>query len=141
MSLIDRCHLKVPLYGTRGIRGGLIDEGYRVNRKRVQRHLHTMGLEALYPGRNLSKANQAHKAYPYLLRNLFIDAPASFQHQALQTCAHIRADVIASALNRSNNSRAYCSAVLPISPRLASSKTGTPLLCAYCSKRAHGSRQ
>jgi hypothetical protein len=30
---------------------------------------------------------------------------------------------------------------LPISPPLASSKTGTPLLCAYCSKRAHGSRQ
>jgi len=32
-----------------------------------------MGLEALYPGRNLSKANQAHKVYPHLLRNLIID--------------------------------------------------------------------
>jgi len=34
-----------------------------------------MGFEALYPGRNQSKANQAHKAYPYLLRNLIIDQP------------------------------------------------------------------
>ena len=37
--------------------------------------MRTMGLEALYPGRNLSKANQAHKVYPYLLRNLLIDRP------------------------------------------------------------------
>lgn len=75
MSLIDRCHLKYPFYGSRRIRGWLIDEGYCVNRKRVQRLMRTMGLEALYPGRNLSKANQAHKVYPYLLRNLLIDRP------------------------------------------------------------------
>jgi len=75
MSLIDRCHLKYPFYGSRRIRGWLIDEGYWVNRKRVQRLIRTMGLEALYPGRHLSKANQAHKVYPYLLRNLIIDRP------------------------------------------------------------------
>ena len=34
-----------------------------------------MGLTALYPGRNLSQGNQAHKIYPYLLRNLAIDRP------------------------------------------------------------------
>ena len=27
MSLIDRCHLKYPFYGSRRIRGWLIDEG------------------------------------------------------------------------------------------------------------------
>jgi putative transposase len=37
--------------------------------------MRTMGLKALYSGRNLSKANQAHKGYPYLLRNLIIDRP------------------------------------------------------------------
>jgi putative transposase len=33
MFLIDRCHLKYPFYGSRRIRGWLIDEGYCVNRK------------------------------------------------------------------------------------------------------------
>ena len=52
MKLIDRCHLKHPYYGSRHIRDWLADEGYRVNRKRVQRLMHTMGLVALYPKRN-----------------------------------------------------------------------------------------
>jgi putative transposase len=34
-----------------------------------------MGFEALYPGRNLSKANEAQKVYTYLLRKLIIDRP------------------------------------------------------------------
>jgi putative transposase len=75
MKLIDRCHLKHPYYGSRRIRDWLEDEGYRVNRKRVQRLMRTMGLVASYPKRNLSLANQAHKVYPYLLRNLTIDHP------------------------------------------------------------------
>jgi putative transposase len=75
MRRIDRCHLKHPYYGSRRIRDWLEDEGHRVNRKRVQRLMRTMGLAALYPKRNLSLANQAHKVYPYLLRNLVIDRP------------------------------------------------------------------
>lgn len=75
MALIDRCHLKYPFYGSRRIRGWLADEGHQVNRKRVQRLMRTMGIAALYPKRNLSLANQAHKVYPYLLRNLTIDRP------------------------------------------------------------------
>ena len=75
MALIDRCHLKYPFYGSRRIREWLADEGYQVNRKRVQRLMGTMGIVALYPKRNLSLANQAHKIYPYLLRNLVIDRP------------------------------------------------------------------
>ena len=75
MALIDRCHLKYPFYGSRRVRGWLIDEGHHVNRKRVQRMMRTMGLTALYPGRNLSQGNQAHKIYPYLLRNLAFDRP------------------------------------------------------------------
>jgi len=75
MRLIDRCHLEHPYYGSRRIRDWLEDEGHRVNRKRVQRLMRTMGLAALYPKRNLSLANQAHKVYPYLLRGLAIDRP------------------------------------------------------------------
>ena len=75
MALIDRCHLKYPFYGSRRIREWLADEGYQVNRKRGQRLMRTMGIVALYPKRNLSLANQAHKIYPYLLRNLVIDRP------------------------------------------------------------------
>ena len=75
MALIDRCHLEHPYYGSRRIRDWLEDEGHRVNRKRVQRLMRTMGLAALYPKRNLSLANQAHTVYPYLLRNLVVDRP------------------------------------------------------------------
>ena len=75
MALIDRCHLEHPYYGSRRIRDWLEDEGRWVNRKRVQRLMRTMGLAALYPKRNLSLANQAHKVYSYLLRNLVIDRP------------------------------------------------------------------
>jgi len=75
LALIDRCHLKYPFYGSRRIRDWLGDQGHRVNRKRVQRLMRTMGLAALYPKRNLSRANQAHKVYPYLLKGLVIDRP------------------------------------------------------------------
>ena len=75
MALIDRCHLKYPFYGSRRIRDWLTDEGCQINRKRVQRLMGTMGIVALYPKCNLSLANQAHKIYPYLLRNLVIDRP------------------------------------------------------------------
>jgi len=75
MALIDRCHLKHPFYGSRRVRGWLIDKGHHVNCKRVQRMMQTMGLTALYPGRNLSQGNQAYRIYPYLLCNLAIDRP------------------------------------------------------------------
>ena len=75
MALIDRCHLKYPFYGSRRIRDWLEDGGYSVNRKRVRRLMRTMGLVALYPKRNLSLANQAHKVYPYLLKDRVIDGP------------------------------------------------------------------
>jgi len=75
MALIDRCHLEHPYYGSRRIRDGLEDRGHQVNRKRIRRLMRTMDLAAQYPKRNLSLANQAHKVYPYLLRDLVIDRP------------------------------------------------------------------
>jgi putative transposase len=75
MRTIDECHLQRPFYGSRRLRDWLQDLGHAVGRKKVQGLMRTMGLTALYPKRNLSKRNQAHKVYPYLLRGLVIDRP------------------------------------------------------------------
>ena len=49
--------------------------GYTVNRKRVQRLMRKMGLEAIYPRPNTSRPAPTHRIYPYLLRGLVIDRP------------------------------------------------------------------
>jgi len=41
--------------------------GYKVNRKRIQRLMRIMGIEAIYPKRNLCRPSPGHKVYPYLL--------------------------------------------------------------------------
>lgn len=70
MHLIDQEHTDHPFYGSRRIQAWLNIIGHQVNRKRVQRLMRIMGLETIYPQKNLSKANLAHKKYPYLLRDL-----------------------------------------------------------------------
>ncbi len=75
MKLIDRCHTELPFYGSRRIKGWLEDEGFTVNRKRIQRLMRTMGIVALYPKQKLSQPHPAHRVYPYLLRHLTIDRP------------------------------------------------------------------
>ena len=68
--LIDRIHLDHPAFGSRKITSCLRRAGYNVNRKRIQRYMREMGITAIYPGPNLSKRNQRHKVYPYLLRDV-----------------------------------------------------------------------
>jgi putative transposase len=46
-----------------------------VNRKRVQRLMRLMGLEAIYPKRQLSLPGCGHRIYPYLLRGVSIIRP------------------------------------------------------------------
>jgi len=75
MKMIDKQYLKRPFYGSRKMTSYLCSEGYEVNRKRVQRLMRKMGLEAIYPGPNLSKRRQEHQVYPYLLRGLDIVRP------------------------------------------------------------------
>lgn len=70
---IDEIHTLFPTYGSRTIRDILRrDDGVRINRKAVQRHMQAMGITVIFPGPNLSKRNQRHRVYPYLLRNLDI---------------------------------------------------------------------
>ena len=73
MRLIDEQYTKYPFYGSRRIAAWLQTQGREVNRKRVQRLLRVMGLEAIYPKPKLSLAGRGHKVFPYLLRNVSID--------------------------------------------------------------------
>jgi len=75
MRRIDEIHLKFPFYGTRRIRDHLGREGCTVNRKRIRRLMHLMGIAALYPKRRTSQPGKGHKIYPYLLSNLSIERP------------------------------------------------------------------
>lgn len=75
MRMIDEIHLELPFYGSRRIRDELKDRGYRVERKRVQRLMRLMGVEALYPKPRTTKPGKGHKIYPYRLRGLNIDRP------------------------------------------------------------------
>ena len=72
MHLIDEQYTKTPFYGSRRMREALKGKGYFVNRKRIQRLMRLMGIEAIYPKPNLSKPHPGHKIYPYLLRNKII---------------------------------------------------------------------
>ena len=72
MRLIDEEYTRHPFYGSRRISQWLARQGHEVNRKRVQRLLRMMGLEAIYPKPKLS-AGRGHKVYPYLLRGVSIE--------------------------------------------------------------------
>jgi putative transposase len=50
-------------------------EGWRVNRKRVQRLMRLMGLEGLQPKRTTTKPAPGQRLFPYLLRNTAISHP------------------------------------------------------------------
>ena len=76
MRIIDEQYLKTPVYGSRSMRNHLRRLGYKkINRKRVQRLMRFMDLEAIYPKPKTSKPHPEHKIYPYLLRGLNIDRP------------------------------------------------------------------
>jgi putative transposase len=75
MRRLDELHLGHPLYGSRRLSALLQREGQQVNRKRVARLLELMGIEVVYPKRNLSQPGQGHRIYPYLLRGLEISGP------------------------------------------------------------------
>jgi len=75
MQHIDELHLEHPCRGSRSMRNQLRRLGYKVNRKKIQRLMRIMGLEAIYPKPRTSLPHPDHKVYPYLLRGLTIDHP------------------------------------------------------------------
>jgi putative transposase len=75
MRLIDEQYTAYPFYGSRKMTEWLTRQGEEINRKRVQRLMRVMGLEAIYPKPRLSAAGRGHKIYPYLLRDVRIERP------------------------------------------------------------------
>jgi putative transposase len=75
MRLIDEQYLETPFYGSRKMTAHLRRQGHAVNRKRIQRLMHLMGLEAIYPKPRTTTRSPEHKVYPYLLRNLQVVGP------------------------------------------------------------------
>jgi putative transposase len=75
MKLIDEEYTRHPFLGSRKMAEWLKKQGYKVNRKRVQGLMRKMGIAAIYPKPDLSKAAKRHKVYPYLLRGVAIARP------------------------------------------------------------------
>ena len=75
MRMMDQLHLSNPTYGVLRMQDELLEQGYRVNHKRVRRLMRLMSINTIYPKRNLTKLGKAKYLQPYLLSNLKIDRP------------------------------------------------------------------
>lgn len=76
MHAIDHIYTAHPFLGSRRIPWALKDDyGIIANRKKVQRLMRLMGIEAVYPKPRTSAPAHAHRIYPYLLRNITIMRP------------------------------------------------------------------
>ena len=75
MKMIDHQYLATPFYGARRLAAWLRKQGHRVNRKRVRRLMHVMGLEAIYRRPRTSQPAPGHRIYPYLLSGMEITRP------------------------------------------------------------------
>jgi putative transposase len=67
---LDEQYMECPFFGSRRMAVTL-----EVNRKRIQRLMRILGIEALYPKPNLSRPAPGHEVYPYLLRGVPIERP------------------------------------------------------------------
>lgn len=70
MRRIDETYLAHPYFGSRRL---AVELG--VNRKRMQRLMRLMGLEAIYPKPRTTRRCPEHRIHPYLLRNVAITRP------------------------------------------------------------------
>ena len=65
----------LPFYGYRKVMREIRAKYLPVTEKQVRRIMARAGLQAIFPKRNLSKARQEHKKYPYLLAGKVIRHP------------------------------------------------------------------
>ena len=76
MEKMDEIYTENPTVGTRRLSRALRKRFHiKAGRNKVRRLMGIMGISAIYPKKNLSISNKAHKKYPYLLRNLEISRP------------------------------------------------------------------
>ncbi len=72
---IDEIYTEHPFYGSRRMLVTLREDGFEIGRDAVRTFMREMGIEAIYPKRDLSKPNPEHKIYPYLLRGVTSSYP------------------------------------------------------------------
>ena len=70
--MIDEEYTRHPFIGSRKMVEHLQQLNYSVNRKRIQRLYHVLGIEAIYPKKQLSTPDNENRVYPYLLRDIEI---------------------------------------------------------------------
>lgn len=75
MHQMDKLFTEDPTLGVLGMQDELRDLGMNYNVKRIRRLLRKMGVEPIYPKKNLSRLGQKKYVYPYLLRKLKITRP------------------------------------------------------------------
>jgi len=78
MNAIDEIYTQYPFYGHRRIVPELKEEyGLSIGKKKIIGLMKKMGLEAIYPRskKNLSKPDNNHRKFPYLLKNMPIIRP------------------------------------------------------------------
>lgn len=75
LKRIDALFTEHPIYGNRRLRVMLAREGITAGRDLMRSCMQQLGLTAIRPKPNTSKANHQHKIYPYLLRGLRINRP------------------------------------------------------------------
>jgi putative transposase len=69
MRLIDELYTACPFYGSRKITEALTRGGEEVNRKRIQRLMREMGLEAIYQKPRLSVTGRFKTSHSWALQN------------------------------------------------------------------------
>jgi len=72
LRLLDEQYFKTPFYGVRKLTVLLKGQGFRVNRKRVNRLMELMGWKTLYRHKNTSEPDKQNRLYPYMLKGLRI---------------------------------------------------------------------
>ena len=70
MHRIDKIYTDHPAFGGATIGTILRREGHSISAPTVRKYMQEMGIQAIYPGPNLSKRAHEHAVYPYLLRNV-----------------------------------------------------------------------
>lgn len=75
LKRLDELFTDNPVYGSRRLQVMLRREGILVGRRRIRNLMRKLGLWAITPKPDTSKAHPKHKIYPYLLRGMDINRP------------------------------------------------------------------
>ena len=75
ICVVDGQYMRRPFFGSRKMALWLGQQGYSANRKRAQRLMRLMGIEAVYRKPRTTVRSLDNKVYPYLLHNVDVTHP------------------------------------------------------------------